>query len=589
MRRRLLPFASLLALAAVLYANSLRNPFVFDDVDAIVENPHLRALWPPSAALAAPPGSGSSGRPLVALSLAVNHALGGLDPLGYHVFNVAAHVLGAWMLLALVGGTLRLPRLAARSGGRAGGIAFAVAVLWLVHPLHTAALDHVIYRNEVLAALALLAVLVCLMRGARSPRPHRWHVASVLAGAAGMACKETMVAAPLLAFLYDSLFLARGPRDAWKSRRGVHLGLAATWLVLAACIAGADRGASVTTRWIDLGPLDYARTQLGVVVHYLRLAFWPAPLVLDYDWPVAHGVATVALPGLVLAALAAATAWALRRRSGLAFPGAVFFLVLAPSSSLVPLAGAVAAEHRMYLPLAAVVVVVVLGAEASLVRYVGGVRMRRAVALGLTVVVAAALGAATARRNITFSTEVSIWRDTAAKRPANPRAWGNLGAALLRAGSSAAAVAPLETAVRLQPGYVQARLHLGTALGGRAARRAAQGDDAGAAADLRRALEVAPGETLLQNNLAWILVTSRDPAVRDPETGLRLALDAAAERRGNWDVMATLAAAFAASGRSDEAATRARAYAQGARRDGRTALAESLEARAARYAAGSTR
>ncbi len=102
-----------------------------------------------------------------------------------------------------------------------------------------------------------------------------------------------------------------------------------------------------------------------MIVHYLRLALWPHPLVLDYAWrPVDTLSATLPSVALVLALLAA-TLWSLYRKSWVGFWGAWFFLILAPTSSILPIAD-LAFEHRMYLPLAAVVVVAVVGGHGLL-------------------------------------------------------------------------------------------------------------------------------------------------------------------------------------------------------------------------------
>src|SRR5262245_45779737 len=74
--RSTLALAALALAGALVYANTVSNPFVYDDIPSIEANPNLRHLWPLRTALDAPPGTGANGRPLVALTLAVNYALG---------------------------------------------------------------------------------------------------------------------------------------------------------------------------------------------------------------------------------------------------------------------------------------------------------------------------------------------------------------------------------------------------------------------------------------------------------------------------------------------------------------------------------
>src|SRR5262249_21061009 len=137
---RSLPLAAavLVAAGALAYANSFGGPFVLDDLLSIRDNPHVRALWPPSHWLALEPQSSLSGRPLVTLSMALCYAAGGLDVRVFHALNVALHLLNGVLLLAL---------LRAHVGPRA---AFAGALLWTLHPLNTDAVDYLTQRTELL-------------------------------------------------------------------------------------------------------------------------------------------------------------------------------------------------------------------------------------------------------------------------------------------------------------------------------------------------------------------------------------------------------------------------------------------------------
>ena len=239
-KRTLAAALALVAVGFVLYAGTLDSPFVFDDVASIEENAHIESLWPLSRALGAPPGAGSSGRPLVSLSLALNYALGGREVLGYHIFNVATLVLSG---LALFGLARRLLARAGHAGG--DGLAFALALVWTVHPLHTDTLNHVVYRNGSMMGMFFLASLYASVRGYDQDAPPRWSVLCVLAAVAAMACKEVAVSLPLVVLAFDRQFGAGGFRTAFARRPRMYVGLAASWIVLALCVLSGDRGDSV--------------------------------------------------------------------------------------------------------------------------------------------------------------------------------------------------------------------------------------------------------------------------------------------------------------------------------------------------------
>src|SRR5258705_1962249 len=135
--------AAALAAITAVYARALAGPFVFDDQSAIVANETLRSLLPLGRVLAQPPDTTISGRPLVALSLALNYALSELDPRPYRATNALVHWACALLLFGVVRRTLRSPRLAGRFGARADGLALAIAFLFALHPLASEAVCYV--------------------------------------------------------------------------------------------------------------------------------------------------------------------------------------------------------------------------------------------------------------------------------------------------------------------------------------------------------------------------------------------------------------------------------------------------------------
>jgi tetratricopeptide (TPR) repeat protein len=253
--------------------------------------------------------------------------------------------------------------------------------------------------------------------------------------------------------VYDRTFLAGSFGRALRRRWVVYLLLAGTWGILAALVTG--RGASAGFGY-GVSPWDYARTQLGVILRYLRLSVWPGPLCLDYGWPIADSPGEI-LPGaVVIGLLLAATAWALWRKPAWGFLGAWLFLILAPTSSIVPIKD-VAFEHRMYLPLAAIVAAGVFAAYLGwqrLAAVLGG-RTARAFALSsapvLLVGVVAALGYRTVVRNRDFASDVAIWEDTIAKVPRNVRARTNLALAHCFRGDYRSGLKQYAIAIELDP------------------------------------------------------------------------------------------------------------------------------------------
>jgi len=502
MRPRLAARLALLAIGGVAllaYHNSFGVPFVFDDASSIVTNPTIRRLWPLTDVLAGPATNVTAqGRPLLNLSLALNYAAGGTAVAGYHVVNLLIHAVAGLVLFGIV------RRLV---GAR---VALATALIWVAHPLQTESVTYTIQRTEALMALFYLLTFYGFVRAVqasseggdlsrhfpgvmREPgRPGRagwWLGCSVVACAAGMATKEVMATTPLMVLLFDRTFVAGRLREAWRLRRGYYLGLVGTWLLLAWLVfrTGGNRGGSVGFG-VDVAPWDYWLTQFKAVAQYLRLTLWPQPLVFEYGSFWIERLGGIVVEALLVFSLLAATIAGLWRRAWWGFLGAWFFGVLAPTS-LAPGTTQMIVEHRMYLALAAPCLALAVGLEAAL-----RPRARMAVLVALV----GGLTLRTIARNEDYRTEVALWRDTIAQRPANPlahfmlaSAWEragqpgraqasyeealrlkpdfsigheNLGELLLRQSRPAEAIASFEAALRLQPEFADAHMNLGNAL-----------------------------------------------------------------------------------------------------------------------------
>jgi protein O-mannosyl-transferase len=406
------------------YANSFQGAFVFDDLIEIARNPAVHRLWPPWVPMFG--GNDVAARPLPYLSFAIDHALYDNRPFGFHATNLAIHLLCAVLLMWLVTETLRGPAFSTWWHERSLAIATAVAAIWVVHPLTTQAVTYIYQRMESMAALLIVAAVASAaaafstgLRAETATRRRSWQAAACCCGLLAALSKETAAGLPLLVAAFWWIYRSRSDGETLRRRLPFFITLtASTWLPLAAVLA-AGRGDYVELRKPAHPPLEYLITQAEVIVHYVRLAFWPAGQNLDYDWQVATSMGSVWWQLGTLVAAAAVTLRGCVARMPWSFPTVAFFVLLGPTSSFLPVAD-IAVEHRMYLPLACPVALVVGGMAAACERFGSRVAARAAVVAATVCVVA--LGATTHARNRAYESFSTMWHDCHAKNPRGMRA-----------------------------------------------------------------------------------------------------------------------------------------------------------------------
>lgn len=502
------------ALALVVFANSLSNDFAYDDNTIVRDNPRVRSLsdwrqiwlsdwWrpPPGQSWGSNPLRDRLYRPLTLWTFAVNYAVGGLHPLGYHLVNVLLHAIVCGLV-----GVLARRLLEDRAA------ATLAALLFAVHPVHSEAVANVVGRAELLAALFLLIGLLCLLPsraaqgapgtpGARG-LPAGRTVLAAIAFLAALLSKETAICYPAVAaiMLYWH-FRGRSP--------GLHRWLTTGMLLtIPLAVYFPMRLVALEGHLLREQPADPlfnplvgadARARLilplTILGHYTRLLIVPARLSCDYGYRIVDpeqpfepmtvlGLATAAGMLLALRALVrahrgpdgdarepgGADAAGVSARLGVL--AAISLASYALISNTFLLIGVSMAERLMYWPSAPLLMMVAVGLVHLWRRHAGrpaGMLYGARGVLGLGgVLLLAALGLRAAVRNMDWANDLELFARDVQSQPRGAHLRACLARELIRLAQQTEPGSPryfdlvqtadqhLETALTLAPRFADA-------------------------------------------------------------------------------------------------------------------------------------
>ncbi|UFS71053.1 tetratricopeptide repeat protein [Geomonas sp. RF6] len=446
----------LVAVGFLCYSNTFHVPFLFDDDTSIVENPAVHGLQNfLSGGYAAVPN-----RVVGYLSLALNYEIGGTNVFGYHLLNIAIHVVNALLVYALLRLTFRTPLFRrgcddTEAGPSANYLPFLVALLFVAHPAQTQAVTYIVQRLTSLATLFFLLSMYLHVRWRLAELSGRGFLSvgvlgtfllSLVSAALAMKTKEIAFTLPFAVVLYELAFFGVPKRAVIPKLIPMILTAAiipATMLNLtkpaAQILSDVHSATAVQT---TLSRWDYLCTEFSVIVTYLRLLLLPVNQNLDYDYPVSHTLFELRtlLSAAILVALVALGCWLWRKGSKpaardllapayarlTAFGIFWFFLAISVESSLIPIVDVIF-EHRMYLPsfgfFVAVVALVMMWVERKKDAAPAAAK-GAAVAIGA---VALLFSGATLARNMIWQNPVTLWQDVERKSPGKARPHVNLG------------------------------------------------------------------------------------------------------------------------------------------------------------------
>jgi tetratricopeptide (TPR) repeat protein len=448
-RGNLAALAGIMVLGVITYAHTLNVPWYMDDLHAIVEN---RAIHRLQDALN---NFFYASRGIADLTFALNYRLGGTNVVGYHLVNIAIHLVTSCLVFLLFKRVFR-DRLLLALGG---------ALVFVAHPLQTQAVTYIVQRMTSLAALFFflalyLYVLAQEVSEQRATRHWLLYGGALLCGALAVFIKQNTAVLPVAIILFDRYFSPCERRLPWRRLLWsvapfalVPAGLAVKSLLLPLLtgegIANVG-GMPDLVHLQHLSSLNYLVTEFSVIWLYLRLMFFPLGQALDYDYPIVATIwelkSLVALLGI--AALLAAAAF-LRKRLPHVSAGILwFFLALVVESTIIPLDPVF--EHRLYIPMFGFAVVVMAGIA----------RLPRWAAMVAVVLVVMTLAGLTWNRNALWNDPRAFYEDNLRRAPSSERVHLDLGNVYRKEGRLAEAQSLYERGLEINPNYVLLHINL---------------------------------------------------------------------------------------------------------------------------------
>jgi Tfp pilus assembly protein PilF len=470
----------IIVLGFLAYSNTFHVPFVFYDSSTITGNPVIKDFgYFRNTSLADDHNLGILSEQLTTryvgfLSFWANHAIGGLNVLGYHIVNLVIHLINAALVYILVMLLFDTPSLDMSSIKKySRQIALLTGTLFVSHPMQTEAVTYISQRSGELSAMFYLLSTTAFLRSrlsGASRKSYALYGISIISAVLAMKSKENAFTLPIILVLLEFLCFTGGRRKRLIWLIPILLTMLIVPIEHLRLEAGADaRDAlqSATRLDIEVPRHEYLFTQFSAITSYIRLLLLPMNQNIDYDYPLYKSLFT---PQVLLSLTFISLLFALcirliyrsRRRGPDYFPIALgvlwFFIALSVESSVIPIPMLIN-EYRVYLPSMGVFLSFSSGVFIVLNRM--GNRAGRVILVLTVSSLPVIFTAASHERNSVWESDLSLWEDTVRKSPWKARAHNNLGAAYMAAGLDEKALLEFWTTVTIDPDFFEAYSNMG--------------------------------------------------------------------------------------------------------------------------------
>lgn len=440
-------------LSIAIYANSLKNGFVYDDAFTVADKffiedlsnlPQLfdKAYFALSGEL--------TYRPVVTFTYFLDYAMFGLNAWGFHLTNMLLHAINGVLLYTFLA-------LLSKDSKDRNQIPLLASLLFVTHPALTEAVNAISFREDLLAFSFYMATLILYIGSTARSSPIIF-LLSCVTYSVSLFSKEMAITLPLIVYLYERIYGRRGKGAGsilFNRYNAGYIAVTVVYLFFRFFYFQSPEGEEELHRW---GLWERFMTIPVLILSYLKLIVFPVSLSAEYViLPVRLVSPTLLFSSIAVISLLAIAFMKGEKERGIAFGTGFFIATLLPVSNIIQLTNPFAMRY-LYLPTAGLAI-----AAGVIISNIAGsqdAKIRRRSIFMLSLSILAIYSAAVVMRNEVWRSDYTLWSDTVRKAPDSGRAHLGLGLSYYEKNRLNDAVRHYQIALSLTPDYAKGHNNL---------------------------------------------------------------------------------------------------------------------------------